>query len=288
MKTAAFDYLVIYRNRRGDTAVQVDGEGALILEDGGRAPSNHPMWEMTDEEAELRDLTPKQRRSVLQVDKSREELERSRQQMKERALQKERERLEREKQKAEEKRLRLEREAEQERMRRLNLDSIWEKLVQAIYKETKADSADMFLNWEDPDYQRNPDPSGFESYLATVSGDVGQSLDFFGMPKAEALYDKFMMAWDAGYRPDRYSNAPQNKREIRMRLSEVYSEAWYEAAWRDFQKAQGSRRWPEILAQKYIGWGNWRSLNPVLKKRALVHLKQGDIEGARMAVGWTD
>ena len=57
--------LIPFRNRAGKLAVQIDGDGELILHNGMRMSEDHPAWVESEEDpASLDDLAPKQREVV--------------------------------------------------------------------------------------------------------------------------------------------------------------------------------------------------------------------------------
>ena len=284
--------LVPYANRSGLIAVQVEGEGPLILPNGKSMGANHPAWKELDADIELEDLEPAQARATRERIR---EMDRMEAEQKERAeaerlrlIEEEQAALEAARLKEEQRRQREEAADERRRMKRMQPDKIWDKLTESVYKNTEADAVDMFVGqWEDPRFMNDPDPDGFLSYLETASGDVGMSYEYALDPKTEALYDKYVLLLETGYGPDSYSMAPGSKRQLRDRMIDLYAGAWHSAAVKEWDRAKNSRRWPELLGQKYLGWRFYSSLPRDVKKDVDAYLKKGDIKAARIAAGWT-
>lgn len=284
--------LVPYANRSGLIAVRVEGEGPLILPNGKRMGANHPAWRELDVDVELEDLEPAQARATRELIRELDKIERGQKERAEaerlRLIEEEKAALEAARLEEERRRKWEEAEDERRRMKRMKPDKIWEKLRASVYKNTAADAVDMFVGtWEDPGFKNDPDPSGFLSFLEMVSGDVGMSYEYALDPKTEALYDKYVLLLETGYGPDYYSNAPRSKRQLRERMIDLYAQAWYDAAYEEWEKAKKSRRWPELLGQKYLGWRFYSSLPRAVKKDVDAYLKKGDIKAARIAAGWT-
>jgi hypothetical protein len=283
--------LIPYANRTGLIAVQVEGEGPLILPNGKRMRADHPAWKELDADVELEDLEPAQARATRELI---QEMDRTERLQKERAeaerlrlIEEEKAALEAARLEEERRRQQWEAADERRRMKRMKPDKIWDQLTERVRKHTKADAVDMFVGqWEDPGFMNDPDPEGFLSYLETASGDVGMSYEYALDPKSEALYDKYVLLLETGYGPDSCSNAPGSKRQLRDRMIDLYSQAWHSAAYEEWEKAKKSRRWPELLGQKYLGWKFYGNLDRAVKKDVDAYLKKGDIKAARIAAGW--
>jgi len=120
---------------------------------------------------------------------------------------------------------------------------LWEKLRDALQASTKgigADAGDYFVNMP-----RGMGAEDFDQYLQGISGDVAQSFDYALSGKAEALYDKFVLALKTGlFTGGGYER--WNLRERKQILSEIYADAWYDAMAQGWAKL---RRNPSEMAR---------------------------------------
>ena len=268
--------LVGYTNPTGLLAIQIDGEGPLVLPNGKRIPSGHRAWNESFDPVNNRNLS---REQVKAVDDA---IEAQRREAISRQMKQKRKEEEIEKQRIQEQldaaaAIERRREKERREMARSNRAvKLWDSITSQIWKDTAkgVDAVDMFYGWDDPGWRNRPDPDSFDGHLSGVAGDVGMDYEYALSDKAYKLYDRYMLLVDKNGYDLMDRGLPSSRREVKQILRDLYADAWADAAFQEYERFQKSRRYPEVVAEKYIGWNQWRKLSPALKKQVLSLLKR--------------
>lgn len=123
-----------------------------------------------------------------------------------------------------------------------DIQKLWDKLIEAIWKSSKlmgSDVGDMYVNMPASREQAD-DEWEFENYLQNASADVAMGFEYSLAGQAEKLYDRFEEALKTGVYQDLSAWGERwNLREKKEELKHIYAEAWHEGmlqAWRRLKK----------------------------------------------------